>query len=88
VQVQVATIDLAKAELTDPVAVALANPEEAALVIWTAKLRTGSAVDKTVNGSKTFNAVAVIASAAEDSAGVASEVADLAAAASGADDDN
>jgi hypothetical protein len=51
------------------------------------KLRTGSAVDKTVNGSRIFNGAVVIASAAEDSAGVASEVADLAAADSGADDE-
>jgi len=83
--VEVATTDPVKAELTglvkaaptDPRPVALTVPVEATLVIWTAKLRTGSAVDKTVNGSKTFSAAAVVASG----------VADLAAADSGADDD-
>jgi len=87
VQVQVATTDLAravmidpvKAELTgpakaapiDPAAVALTGPVEAALVIWTAKLRTGPEVDKAANGSRTFNAAVVIASAVEDLAAVA-----------------
>jgi hypothetical protein len=87
---RVVTIDPVKAELigpvkaapTDPPPVALTVPVEATLVIWTAKLRTGSAVDKTVNGSKTFSAAAVIASAEEDSAVAAPGVAD-----SGADDD-
>ena len=46
------------------------------------RLRTGSVVDKTVNGFKTFSAAAVIASRAEDL------VAFTAAADSGVDDDN
>ena len=79
---RVVTIDPVKAAPTDPPPVALTVPVEATLVIWTAKLRTGSAVDKTVNGSKTFSAAAVIASAEEDSAVAAPGVAD-----SGADDD-
>jgi hypothetical protein len=106
-QAQVATIDLARAVLTDP---AQAGPidqvEEttidpgAALVIWTARLRTGRVADNRANASRVFKAAALIDPvAAEDSAVIASVVvaalaeeglADLAAAVaagSGAGDD-
>jgi len=102
VQAQVATIDLARAVLTDP---AEAGPSDrveettidpaVAVVIWTAKLRTAPEVDKVANSSKPFSAAVVIASvAAEDLAGedladLAAEAAvDSAVAGSGADDDN
>ena len=78
-QAQVATIDLARAVLTDPAEAGPSDQVEettidpaAVLVIWTAKLRTGPEVDKVANSSKTFNAAAVIDSvAAEDSMVVA-----------------
>ena len=87
-QAQVATIDLARAVLTDPAEASPIDQVEettidpaAVLVMWTAKLRTGPEVDKTVNGSKTFNAAAVIdLVAAADSAVVALAVADSVAA--------
>jgi hypothetical protein len=79
---------------TDPVAVASASPLVAALVIWTAKLRTGGVADSKANSSRTFNAaalidlvvaedlVALIAPGVANSAVAGSEVAD-----SGADDE-
>ena len=106
-----ATADLAKVALTaleavstDPVAVASASPAAAALVIWTAKLRTGGVADNRANSSRTFNVaalidlvvaedlVALIAPGVADSAAAASGVVDLAvfaaAADSGVDDEN
>jgi hypothetical protein len=48
----------------------------AALVIWTARPRIGPAVDKEANASRTSNAAALIAPAAEDSAVIASVAAE------------
>jgi hypothetical protein len=56
----------------------------AALVIWTARPRTGPAVDKEASASKTFNAAALIAPVAEalaDSGVIASAAEDSVAAA-------
>ena len=95
-QAQVATIDLARAVLTDPAEASPIDQVEettidpaVALVIWTAKLRTGPEVDKVANSSKTFNAVAVIDSVAAEAL-AEEDLADLAAEAAGseADDDN
>ena len=71
-----ATIDPVKVPLSGLVEVASTALVEAALAIWTAKLRTGPAEDKAANGSRIFNAAAVIASVEEDSAVVASGAAD------------
>jgi hypothetical protein len=106
-QAQVATIDLARAVLTDPTAAGPIDQVEettidpgAALVIWTARLRTGRVADNRANASRVFKAAALIDPvAAADSAVIASAVvaalaeedlADLAAAvaaSSGAGDD-
>jgi hypothetical protein len=60
--------------------VALTDPAEATLVIWTAKLRIDRVATFQVNALRTFNAAVLIAPAAEASAVIASMVAgDLAA---------
>ena len=86
VQVQVVTIDPARAAITDQAAAASTD-----LVVapkcktWIVKPRIDSVADKRANASKTFNAAAVIALVvAEDSAAVASVV----VAGSGVDDEN
>jgi hypothetical protein len=76
VQAQVATIDLARAVLTDPAEAGPIDQVEeitidpaAALVIWTARLRTGRVADNRANVSRVFKAAALIDPvAAEDSA--------------------
>ena len=84
VQVQVVTIDPARAAITDQAAAASTD-----LVVapkcktWIVRPRIDSVADKRANASKTFNAAAVIASVVEDSAGI-----DSAAAGSGVDDEN
>jgi hypothetical protein len=99
----VALTDLERVS-TAPVAVASASPLAAALVIWTAKLRTGRVAGNRANSSRTFNVaalidlvvaedlVASIAPGVADSAVAASGVVDLAvfaaAADSGADGEN
>jgi hypothetical protein len=98
VQTQVATIDLARAVLTDRAEAGPIDQVEettidpgAALVIWTARLRTGRVADNRANASRVFKAAALIDPvAAEDPAVIASvavaalaaeDLADLAAAA-------
>jgi len=51
--------------------VALTDPAEATLVIWTAKLRIDRVATFQVNALRTFNAAGLIAPAAEASAGIA-----------------
>jgi hypothetical protein len=84
-----------KAVSIDPATeVASTGPAEAALVIWTAKLRTGRVADNRANSSRTFNVAALIdLVVAEDLVAlIAPAVADLAvfaaAADLGVDDDN
>ena len=76
-----ATADLAKVALTDleavstaPVAVASTSPVVAALVIWTAKLRTGRVADNRANASRIFNAADLVATVLVEAA--ASEAGD------------
>ncbi len=81
-QAQVATIDLARAVLTDPAEAGPIDQVEettidpaAALVIWTARLRTGRVADNRANASRVFKAAALTDPvAAEDSAVIASVV--------------
>jgi hypothetical protein len=89
--VRATTADLAKVALTDleavstaPVPVASTSPVVAALVIWTAKLKTGGVADNRANASRTFNAADLIVLAAEDLAATVL----VEAAASEAGDDN
>jgi len=51
--------------------VALTDPAEATLVIWTARLRIDRVATFQVNALRTFNAAGLIAPAAEASAGIA-----------------
>jgi len=73
VQAQVATIDLARAVLTDPAEAGPIDQVEettidpaAALVIWIARLRTGRVADNRANASRAFKAAALIAPVAVD----------------------
>ena len=84
-QAQVATIDLARAVLTDPAEAGPIDQVEeatidpaAALVIWTARLRTGRVVIFRANASKAFRAAALIASPVAEHSAVIAVVADLA----------
>ncbi len=94
VQVQVVTIDPARAAITDQAAAASTD-----LVVapkcktWIVRPRIDSVADNRANASRTSNAAAVIASVvAEDSAVIDSAAVDLAVFAaagdSGADDEN